>query len=522
MTNKKEFYVSVNRAGKGAEEVPVSHSFRSLSIGIGSESDIIAAIPSLPARHGIIQKSFSGYNLVLPASAELSITIGDTTVPFKSLVDFGLLKKKGKFYLFPVPDRVPCTVNSADLSITFGYREKPRVVKKRAIVDRSLRKQLITTEDYAFIVILAIVYILGSSFAAYLSTIKIAKKDSAQAIQAMPTRFAKLVMEPPKKVAPKTTGGAVATAGGGGKGEEKAKTEEVSPKETKEAKKAVKSESPTSSTDTGPVGSSVPVLGGGPGPGGGSGGGSGSGVKSRGLLGVIMAKTKAPDFLSQDLLSDVDEPVKGGGGGGGRGGSGGGTASDVLSDIVTARSQGGGEGGAGGSGFGSGGPGSGGSGGGIGGGVGTGIGTGVGPGVSRGGTGGRRKDTAEIIKEKKDVIVTEAEKEKAQRRDSETLASLRKRDESEIYKTIMSYIGGLKYLYNNALRKDATLKGKISVKILVGQDGKVKEATMASTTLNNQELEEAMISRIQKWKFPELQGGEDFPITYTFDFSPVG
>lgn len=521
MTNKKEFYVSVNRAGKGAEEVPVSPSFRSLSIGSGSDSDIIAAIPSLPARHGIIQKSFSGYNLVLPASAELSITIGDTTVPFKSLVDFGLLKKKGKFYLFPVPGKAPCTVKSADVSITFGYREKPRLVKKRAIVDRSLRKQLVTKEDYAFIAILAIVYILGSSFAVYLSTIKIAKKDTAQAIKAMPTRFAKLVMEPPKKVAPKTTGGAVATAGGGGKGEEKAKTEEVSPKETKEAKKAVKSESPTSSTDTGPVGSSVPVLGGGPG--GGTGPGSGGGnVKSRGLLGVIMAKTKAPDFLSQDLLSDIDEPVKGGGGGGGRSGSGGGSASDVLSDIVTARSQGGGEGGAGGSGFGSGGPGSGGSGGGIGGGIGTGIGTGVGPGVSRGGTGGRRKDTAEIIKEKKDVMVAEIDKAKPQQADAATLASLRKRDESEIYKTIMSYIGGLKYLYNNALRKDATLKGKISVKILVGQDGKVKEASMASTTLNNQELEEAMISRIQKWKFPELQGGEDFPITYTFDFSPVG
>lgn len=529
--NKKIFYISVNKPGKEPEEVISSSSARSLSIGIGEDCDIIASIPSLPTRHSIVKKSMSGYYLVLPPSASLSITIGDSTVPIKGLVDLGLLKKKGDFYLFPIHSKAPCTVKFDDIILTFGYKEKPATVKKaRVKVDSSLKTHFVKREDYAFIAILLTVYILGSSFAAYINSMKIAKKESTQAIKEMSQRFAKLVMEAPKKVVPKNIGKGMTTSGEG-KGE--AKTEETPVKEAKETKESKEVKETKKPARTGPsappaevasAGRSAAVISGGGGgvgsgsgvgvPGGGMGSGLGGGgsVKSRGLLGVIMAKSKPPEFLNQDMFGEAEDTGKAAASGAKSSRSGSQMAtSEVLSDIVTAKNQGGGTGGGFGSGSG------GGSVGGIGDGVGTGVGSGEGPGVSKGG----KQRAADIIKEKKDIIVAEAEKEKPQKRDAETMANLRKRDESEIYKTIISYVGGLKYLYNNALRKDSTLKGKVSAKIIVGQDGKVKEATLVSSTLNSKDLEEAILNRILKWKFPELIGGDEFSIIYTFDFSPV-
>lgn len=513
--NKKIFYISVNKPGKEPEEVIPSSSARALSIGTGKDCDIIASIQSLPARHSIAKKGMSGYYLVMPPSASLSITIGDSTVPVKGLVDLGLLKKKGDFYLFPITDKAPCSVKADDIVLTFGYKEKPvPVMKARVKVDRSLKKHFVKKEDYAFIAILLTVYILGSSFAAYINSMKIAKKESTQAIKEMSQRFAKLVMEAPKKVAPKNIGKGMTTSGevkGETKTEEtpvkeaketKETKETKESKEVKETKKPARTEPSPSPAEVASAGSSATVISGG-----------GGSVKSRGLLGVIMAKSKPPEFLNRDLFGEAEDTGKASASGTKSSRTGSHMAtSEVLSDIVTAKNQGGGTGGGFGSGFGSG------SGGGMGDGVGTGIGSGEGPGVSKGG----KQRAADIIKEKKDIIVAEVEKEKPQKKDAETMANLRKRDESEIYKTIISYVGGLKYLYNNALRKDSTLKGKVSAKIIVGQDGKVKEASLVSSTLNSKDLEEAILNRILKWKFPELLGGDEFSITYTFDFSPVG
>jgi len=72
------------------------------------------------------------------------------------------------------------------------------------------------------------------------------------------------------------------------------------------------------------------------------------------------------------------------------------------------------------------------------------------------------------------------------------------------------------------LRKNPSLKGKITVKIVVSPDGKVVKAEVISSTLGFLELEEAIINRIYRWRFSEMKGVEDFTIDYTFDFAPVG
>ncbi len=134
---------------------------------------------------------------------------------------------------------------------------------------------------------------------------------------------------------------------------------------------------------------------------------------------------------------------------------------------------------------------------------------------------GRQKDSAimaeETLKETKGRETLKDNVDKKGRK----VASAKVRAEEEVYRTIRSYMGGLKYIYNNALRTNQSLKGKISVKITIAPSGRVTTAEMVSSTLDSQELREALVERINKWKFTELKNVEDFTITYTFDFAPV-
>jgi outer membrane biosynthesis protein TonB len=98
----------------------------------------------------------------------------------------------------------------------------------------------------------------------------------------------------------------------------------------------------------------------------------------------------------------------------------------------------------------------------------------------------------------------------------------RSRDEAEVYKRVRSYIGGLKYIYNGALRKNQNLKGNVTVRFVITPEGRVKEVSLVGTTLASEQVVDRILRKIYRWRFKELQSGEDFVITYTFDFSPVG
>ncbi|MEE9614952.1 MAG: AgmX/PglI C-terminal domain-containing protein [Thermodesulfobacteriota bacterium] len=96
------------------------------------------------------------------------------------------------------------------------------------------------------------------------------------------------------------------------------------------------------------------------------------------------------------------------------------------------------------------------------------------------------------------------------------------REEADVYKVVKSYVGGLKYLYNNALRDEASLKGTITVAFVIDAFGTVTDIRMEGSTLLYSPLENSILKRIRLWRFKRLRGAEDFTISYTFDFAPVG
>lgn len=127
-----------------------------------------------------------------------------------------------------------------------------------------------------------------------------------------------------------------------------------------------------------------------------------------------------------------------------------------------------------------------------------------------------------IVRTDKDIAAEKKAKASFGVEETKKTKSIKYRDEAEVYNAVKSYSGGLKYLYNNALRKEPSLRGKIEVKIVISGDGRVARADVVSSTFHYPELEEAIINRILKWRFKELKEVDDFTINYTFDFAPVG
>lgn len=469
------FFVSLNKTDKGVKEF-----FPGQNLTIGKEPDCeINPIPGFPERHRLLERSKTGYNLIIPADLEGTITRGEIILPLKGIIGFSFLKKKGNSYIFPLTTE-ECILKLADHTFTFGYKEIVPPEKKPAQIDKSLKRPWITREDYSFQVIFLLSTIIHFSTVGYLNSLEIKKEAQIEVIQKIPERFAKLILQPPQKKVLKTAIDKLPMEKkeemGEDKKKEEIKKEEIKPSDeikevetVKKDKEEIRNqensekevamlnppEKLTSSINREAVREKV---------------------KTKGLLGVIMAKA-LPDEISSDIIfRDVDNLVKGiDKGSGDKEGDGlldmkgSGKADDLSKKInETTRKI-------------------------------------------------KQRDTSEIIAEKREIIKEELNKNK----DSLSSAD-RKRNEAEVYRIVSTYIGGLKYLYNNTLRKNPSLKGKITVKIVISQEGKVVKSEVVSSTLGSPELEEAIINRIYRWRFSELDDVKDFTIDYTFDFAPVG
>lgn len=328
-------------------------------------------------------------------------------------------------------------------------------MKRSGHIDKSLRKQLISREDYPFFLILLISAMIHLSAAGYLSTIEIKKiKEGAmEVIKGVSPRFAKLILQP-IEAAPKRVQTRIIRR-------EAVKKEEV-------IASKVPSAVEERGVPTAPAAPSAPGR---------------TGVGYKGLLGVIMAKARPGQVPGTAAFRDVTKIFKDIGKVGpeerGR-------VKDVLAGLSVKGIEG--------------------------------V-EGV-PEVSVGAAGPvevKPRETGEIIKEKREVLLEGVEKKKPV-----SDSSARKRYEAEVYSAILSYTGGLKYLYNNALRKDSSLKGRVTVRMVISPNGKAKEVVIVSSTLSSPELEEAIVNRIYMWRFPEFRWGESFTTVYTFDFSPIG
>ena len=79
--------------------------------------------------------------------------------------------------------------------------------------------------------------------------------------------------------------------------------------------------------------------------------------------------------------------------------------------------------------------------------------------------------------------------------------------------------GAVYALYNRALRKDPSLRGKVVLELTITPSGKVTHCKILSSELNNAQLERKLVSRIKLFKFPS-KDVETAIVSYPIDFLP--
>jgi len=91
-----------------------------------------------------------------------------------------------------------------------------------------------------------------------------------------------------------------------------------------------------------------------------------------------------------------------------------------------------------------------------------------------------------------------------------------------IFKVVKSHQREIQYCYESELNAHPDLAGKVAVVWTIGPDGSVTDAAVTETTLAAERAEQCMLSKIRRWKFPEVPGGGIVTVTFPWVFKPAG
>jgi hypothetical protein len=89
-------------------------------------------------------------------------------------------------------------------------------------------------------------------------------------------------------------------------------------------------------------------------------------------------------------------------------------------------------------------------------------------------------------------------------------------DKDLIAAVVRRNMGQIMFCYEQGLQSDPKLTGRVAVKWTIGGNGRVKVASLASTTLNSSLVENCILARLKTWKFPLPEGGADVSVSYPF------
>lgn len=93
------------------------------------------------------------------------------------------------------------------------------------------------------------------------------------------------------------------------------------------------------------------------------------------------------------------------------------------------------------------------------------------------------------------------------------------RSEEEVRSVMERHKSALLNIYNKALRDDATLQGEVRVKLVIDPNGRIVDATIVSSALNNPELEAKLLQRIKLITFDPANVIRT-TLNYSFNFVP--
>ena len=92
------------------------------------------------------------------------------------------------------------------------------------------------------------------------------------------------------------------------------------------------------------------------------------------------------------------------------------------------------------------------------------------------------------------------------------------RSKESIMRVARAKQGGLRFAYNKYIQMDPGLSGIVNVAITITSQGDVIEASIVSSTTGNHEFDKAVLDKVKKWKWEEINEGNTslvIPLTFS-------
>lgn len=92
------------------------------------------------------------------------------------------------------------------------------------------------------------------------------------------------------------------------------------------------------------------------------------------------------------------------------------------------------------------------------------------------------------------------------------------RSQSAIGRVVSREAQRLKRVYEDWLKRDPALSGRLMVKFTILPTGAVSSVSIVKSTTNNQDFDDAILRYIRRWQFPEVVNGSPVEVVYPFIF----
>jgi TonB family protein len=91
---------------------------------------------------------------------------------------------------------------------------------------------------------------------------------------------------------------------------------------------------------------------------------------------------------------------------------------------------------------------------------------------------------------------------------------------ARIYRVIGSHLAEVRSCYEQGLLVSSDLTGRVSVEFVIGPNGRVLNAGLQESTLQNPPVEDCILRAVRTWNFPSPDGGGIVAVGYPFNFLP--
>lgn len=97
-------------------------------------------------------------------------------------------------------------------------------------------------------------------------------------------------------------------------------------------------------------------------------------------------------------------------------------------------------------------------------------------------------------------------------------ASHTDRSQAAIQRVVSRETQRLKRVYEDWLKRDPALSGRLSVKFVILPSGSVSNVLIVTSTTNNPDFDQTVVRYIKRWQFPVVEGGSPVEVIYPFVF----